>query len=513
MRRQAVDFGDGCLATTWANKMTMPSKRKSSTRKPSRPGSLLSPESTGGIVAGVGLDFQLRYVTCHLPLWLRQGQFHQLLFEGMGDIDVRFSGEATSSRKHIQVKDHEVTTSELKSVVEQFERIDASMPGIYQSFTVACPSLSAAIRPVEAALARFRGAKPFYDDVPQALSATEQDLAERLRKAKLQKHADFLRSKVYIEIGHGDLRYDERAVELFIGRLLEHPDYAGKLRAMVAPAFAEVIRAISARRGVVIDRPEIERILQTAVRAVGAEAAGVTVWIQNWTNESFDRPADYVLDWSSYFDRQTRRVPSFETWNDKLLPELRVLQKQISGERRERLVHFRGKCALSTGVAVGAIFPTVGGWTFEVPQPPSRKYWRSDAAATVPYELQTEILDAAPDGTELVLALNIKGDGREDVKRYVEATGIGVKLYAFVAPPAQGAQAIGGSEDACAFALALRNFLGELLKKHRPSRTHIFVFGPLALSIFVGQQLTSLGEVQLYEYKDPGYVPSCTIRT
>lgn len=491
----------------------MASKRKASTSKPARPGSLLSPESTGGIVAGVGLDFQLRYVACHLPLWLRQGPFHQLLFEGTGDIDVRFIGEGISSRKHIQVKDHEVTASELRSVVEQFERIDASMPGIYQSFTLACPSLAATIRPLEAALSRFRGAKPFYDDVPQAMSATEQDLMERLRKAKLHEHADFVRSKIYIEIGHGDLRYDERAVELFIGRLLEHPDYAGKLRAMVAPAFAEVIRAVSARRGVVIDRPELERILQTAVRAVGAEAAGITVWIQNWTNESFDRPADYVLDWSSYFDRSTRRVPSIETWNDKLLPELRGLQKQISRERSERSIHFRGKCALSTGVAVGAIFPTVGGWTFEVPQPPSREHWTSDAAATVPYELQVDVLDGVPGGTDFVLALNIKGDGREDVKRYVGATSIQPKLYVFVAPPVQGAQAIRGSEDACAFALALRNLLGELLKQHRVNRTHVFVFGPLALSIFVGQQLTSVGEVQLYEYQDPGYVPSCTIRT
>lgn len=513
MKRLAADFGDAYSVTNWANRKTMASKRKSTRGRPSRPGSLLSPESTGGIVAGVGLDFQLRYAACHLPLWLNQGQFHQLLFEGTGDIDVRFSGEPTSSRKHIQVKDHEVTLSELKSVLEQFWRIETSMPGVYRSFTLASPSLAAAARPVEAALARFRGAKPFYDDVPQALSATEQDLAERLDKAKLQKYADFLRAKVSFEIGHGDLRHDDRAVDLFIARLLEHPDFAHKVRAMVAPAFAEVIRAISARRGVVIDRSEIEKILQASVRTGGAESAGVTVWIQNWTKESFDRPADYVLDWSSQFDRSTRRVPSAETWNDELLPELQALQKKIGSDRRERLIRFRGKCALTTGLAVGATFPTVGGWVFEVPQPPSPEHWRSDAVATTPYQLQTEILDGVSDGGELVLALNIKGDGREDVRRYVATTNIRPKLYAFVAPPAQGAQAIRGSEDACAFALGLRNVLGELLKKHRPTRTHIFFFGPLALSIFVGQQLTSVGEVQLYEYQDPGYIPSCALRT
>jgi len=491
----------------------MPSKRKASTRKPSRPGSLLSPESIGGIVAGVGLDFQLRYVTCHLPLWLRQGQFHQLLFEGTGDIDVRFSGIPESSRKHIQVKDHEVSPSELKSTIEQFKRTDAGMPGVYQTFTLACPSLSAAARPLEAALARFRGAKPFYDDVPQALSATELELVERVRKARLEEHIDFIRLKVHFEVGHGDLRYDDRAVELFIARLLEHPEYVGKLRAMVAPAFAEVIRAVSARRGVVMERGEIERILQTAVRAGSGESASITIWVQNWTNESFDRAADYVVDWSAHFDRGTRRVPSADTWNTKLLPELRELKKRITAERKERLIHFRGKCALSTGLAVGATFPVVGGWIFDVPQPPSSENWRSDAQSTTPYGYHAETVDGAPDGTELILALNIKGDGRDDVRRYVETASIRARLYAFVAPLAQGAQAIGGPEDACAFAIAARNFLGDLLKKHRLTRTHAFFYGPLALSIFVGQQLTSIGEVQSYEYQDPGYVPSCTLRT
>jgi hypothetical protein len=491
----------------------MANKGKPKTRKASLAGSLLSPEAMGGLVAGGGLDFQLRYAACHLPLWLRQGQFQQLFFEGTGDIDIRSSDGSSSSRKHIQVKDHEVSPAELLSAIEQFRRSDAGMPGVYQSFTLACPSLSPLVRPVEAALARYRGAKPFYDDVPQALAATEQDLTERLRKVGLDGHVDFIRTKVYIEIGHGDLRYDERAVELFISRLLEHPEYVGKLRAMVAPAFAEVIRAVSARRGVVMDRVELERILETAVGAGSTEPVGLTIWIQNWTIESFDRAADYVLNWSPHFDRATRRVPSPETWNAKLLPELRALQKRIATERKERFIHFRGKCALSTGIAVGATFPLVGGWTFEVPQPPSQKNWRSDAAPTAAYELQTETVDGAADGTELILALNIKGDGREDVRRYVEGAGTRPTMYAFVAPPSPGALAIRGSEDACAFALSVRNFLGALLKKHRLVRTHLFFYGPLALSIFVGQQLTAVGEIQLYEYQDPGYLPSCTLRT
>jgi SMODS-associated and fused to various effectors sensor domain len=66
---------------------------------------------------------------------------------------------------------------------------------------------------------------------------------------------------------------------------------------------------------------------------------------------------------------------------------------------------------------------------------------------------------------------------------------------------------------ACAFAQTVRERLGEIIKSHRISHTRLFFYGPLALAIFLGQQLTSVGEIELLEYQNPGYVPSCTLRT
>ena len=86
-------------------------------------------------------------------------------------------------------------------------------------------------------------------------------------------------------------------------------------------------------------------------------------------------------------------------------------------------------------------------------------------------------------------------------------------MFAFMAPPSQGSQSIGGAGDALAFAQAVRDQLGGLLKKYRLGRTRLFFYGPFALAVFLGQQLTSAGESQLFEYQDPGYVPSCRLRT
>jgi SMODS-associated and fused to various effectors sensor domain len=151
------------------------------------------------------------------------------------------------------------------------------------------------------------------------------------------------------------------------------------------------------------------------------------------------------------------------SWNNELIPELDALRKKIQKERKERLIRFRGKCALSSGVALGAVFPTVGGWAFEIPQPPSKGDWRSDTPPTNPYDLRVEMIDGNPQGPDIVLGPNIKGDGRQDILKYVESTGNPPRIFAFMSPPSQGAQSIGGAGDACAFGQAVRETLGQLL--------------------------------------------------
>ncbi|HEX8817010.1 MAG TPA: dsDNA nuclease domain-containing protein [Terriglobales bacterium] len=489
-------------------------KAKKKAKKPhAKGGSLLAPTAMGGIIAGKGFDFQTRCAACSVPLWLLEAAFHQLFFEGTGDIDIRFTESGTSSRMHIQVKDHDVTRSELKAVIQEFARLDAEFPRTYKCFKLVCPSLSSALRPIENGLARLRVAAAYYDDKPEALAPTKEEVDERLRKAGLGDHVEFIHAKVYFDVGHGDMHHDDRAIDHFISRLLKHPDYAEKVRAMVQPAFAEILREIGARKGKVIARAEIESLLRAAVASGAATEKKITLWLQNWTSEVLDPPADYALDWSQFFDRPTRKVPSPELWNKQLIPELDALKKKILAERKERLIRFRGRCALSTGVALGAAFPAVGGWVFEIIQPQSKEPWRSDATPSSPYDLRVETVDGSADGTDIVLGLTIKGDGRPEILKYVEGTNNPPRLFAFMSPPSQGGQSIGGAGDAVAFAAAVRETLTELLKKHGLRKTRIFFYGPFALSVFLGQQLTSIGEIQLFEYQDPGYVPSCSLRT
>lgn len=490
-------------------------KKRGQSKKPKRgrsDGPLLSPQATGGLIATAGFDFQDRYAVCHLPIWLQRG-LRQVFSEGTGDVDVRFAHEGAETRVHFQVKDHEVGPSELRDVVNTFASIDSKMPGVYQSFTLVCPALSSTLRPLERDLARFRNAQPFYDNLPDALSSTRAEVVHRLENAGLKDHIEFALEKVHFDVGHIALKQDDGDLHVFTSRLLSHPDFAAKLREMVIPAFGELARALSKHRGKVLDREAIDDILRRAVLAGPIGRPSVTLWVHNWTREMFDIPADYTIDWSERFDRETRKVPTQSVWNDVLLPQLRQLRKRIAVDRTERVIRFRGKCALSAGWSIGSAFPVVGGWVFEVPQPPSQETWKSDDSPTPTFSLRSELIDGDSNGADLILVLNVKGDARSEVLEYSANAGLRQKITLVISAPTEGGQAIGSSADAAAYALAARDEVGKVVKKYGIKRTHVFYYGPLALAIFLGQHFSSVGELQLYEYTAPGYAPAGTLST
>lgn len=317
----------------------------------------------------------------------------------------------------------------------------------------------------------------------------------------------------YVEVGHESMGHDDKALEVFVARILKHPIYADRLRAMVEPAFAELVRGIGSSRGTVLERSALEAMLASAIAKGATAEPGITLAVHNWMSEAGSPLPDYVVDWTAHFDRSTRRVPHSQMWRDTLIPQLVGMRNEIAAKREEKLIRLRGKCALSTAILVGATFPTVGGWIIEMAQPPSKGLWRSDATPVNPYALTIETVDGDPNGSDLVLALNIKGDGRDDVIRFVNESGPSPKMYLFISSSDLGGQAISGDAEACAFAGKTVENLGALLKKQNIRMTRLFYYGPQALAVFLGQRLTSVGKVQLFEYQDPSYAPSCLIQT
>jgi len=119
-----------------------------------------------------------------------------------------------------------------------------------------------------------------------------------------------------------------------------------------------------------------------------------------------------------------------------------------------------------------------------------------------------------PAGDSIALVLNVKGSATAEVEKYISAQGLPVKAVVSIEPE-RGSMALSILDDreAMSVAVAARNQIDILLNKYGVRMIHLFYYGPFALSVFLGQQLTSIGRVQLYEFQEPSYVPSLMIRT
>jgi hypothetical protein len=207
--------------------------------------------------------------------------------------------------------------------------------------------------------------------------------------------------------------------------------------------------------------------------------------------------------------------------HDAVRPAYSALLREVNAARGKtldrvtiRLISLRGKNSLTTGIALGAVFPQNGGWVFEIPQPPLPAAWRSDAIPVAAYPLRVEETSGDPSGDSIAYVFNIKGNALRDVRGYIADNSLPIKAVVAVEPAgSSGALSIADDREAVSLALSARDELHKALTRHDVRVTHLFFYGPFALSVFVGQLLSAIGRVQLYEFLDPGYVLTATLRT
>lgn len=471
----------------------------------------------GGLLGGKGYDYQSRYITCRVPRWLLNKKFKAILHEGTGDVDVLFGTGKNERREHIQIKNHSVTTkTEFREIIEAFAGVDRSMKGIYERFILACPSVGPLIQPLKNSLERLRNAQPFFRGAAAgSLRTTIREVKSRIRSLGLSSYQTLILDKVHFDVGLADFDDDKAACNNFAATLLDNPEYKERLFHLIKPAYQPLFQEVTNHRGKMLNRLSLKRLIDAALESAGSiKESTIDLDIHNWTVGKYDRKPTYVIDWSTLFNRDQRIVPKQKTWNQNLIPELYALKRKLA-LADARTIRLRGKISLTTGIALGAAFPQIDDWIFEILQPPQVRPWRSDAPPNRNYPLQLgrEIpIDAG--GNSIALVFSIKGSAVKDVADYIQGRSLPVKAIVPVAPRSgAGALSIADDREAVSLALIARDEHRKALERHGVRTTHLFFYGPLALSVFVGQLLTSVGRVQLYEFTDPGYARSALIGT
>lgn len=481
--------------------------------------SLLQPMAMGGLHGGDGYTFQDRYIVCHIPKWLANDNFVRLMPEATGDVDVVFKEGRKHVYEHIQVKDHFVSVAEFKEVLEAFIKIDCGTRKTYQSFTLTAPAIHAQVKSLKEALKRYNEGKQFFGSARHpGLKTTENDLKSLLAKLGIKNHFRFITSKLKIEVGAFDFNDNGLCRQMFLSSLSEHPKYQQRLLNLLSPAYSSLIEQVLAHRGKVLNLTNIYGFInKSLLRAAKAKKDNV-LHFHNWAVEKYEPKATVELDWSPYFDRQTKRIPDVSMWNNELLPKLYQVRESLAKKTAERHILFRGKCALSTAIILGAAFPEIGNWTFELTQPPQLIPWKSDAEKIKNFKAKYEVIEPASvgllKGKDNVFVFNITGKALDEVINYFQTNSLPVNKIIAVQPSAQpGTHSIQNDAEAVSLASASKDILKQMLVTHQAEKTHLFYYGPVGLALFLGQKLSSVGSIQLYEYQNPGYIPSCLINT
>jgi hypothetical protein len=268
-----------------------------------------------------------------------------------------------------------------------------------------------------------------------------------------------------------------------------------------------------------ITRADLEAVIDKHELWLPPDARpSVNVYLITIKDQRFDVPAQHTLDWRHYFvdgfDVRRHEPKHPADWNDKMLPELRALEMQITSQTANRLIRARGLARLPAWFAFGHVFCDVAGYTIEMDQ--QGQLWQSDARPSPDFTLTSNGPDGLPldtDGQAVAVAVSVGADVERDVRRHLDFRTEKIKAALFVRPPRRlDRHCLRDARDAVALADQVKEAMRDFVKHHQAKRVLLYYHGPVAGACFIGHRLNAIcREIQIMEWCDPNYVSSFTL--
>jgi hypothetical protein len=245
----------------------------------------------------------------------------------------------------------------------------------------------------------------------------------------------------------------------------------------------------------------------------------VRLWIHGWDKQTYEPPSTIALNWTKFFDWETRRIASQEDWDKELFPQLKQAKERFNQRSDGKFIDLRGKLPLTASLAVGFMFPIVAGYRFRVEQPTEKGtfFWRSSGVDSSERAFKVVEEQEINGEADLLLAFSVSGNGLRDIQKLANQIQPAVKAMVYLEPDNGASKtAITRNEDAIALATQAVELIRNYRRKCRTEdgKTHLVVFSPTSFSLFLGQRLSSLGEIITYERtREGGYQSSVMLKT
>lgn len=235
-------------------------------------------------------------------------------------------------------------------------------------------------------------------------------------------------------------------------------------------------------------------------------------------NRAETHDCDRVLSLSHHFEgRDHRFVKKAELWDGTIRPRLRRFLLKVAAERRPLDVLFAAHQSIAfatgylletkSGARVGVLQPTVNQTMGE-----QARAWRSDQGEVPEGELWSDdrTLERDPGAADVAVAVGITTEVLPMVEEFLDqerlkpdGLRVGRLLVATIAPK-PGQEVVRGGAHAWALAVSLAERVHRRTAAERRGVVHLFASAPNAFLVFLGQQSTSFGRTQLYEFDRPG---------
>jgi hypothetical protein len=215
---------------------------------------------------------------------------------------------------------------------------------------------------------------------------------------------------------------------------------------------------------------------------------------------------DLLLDWTADFPPGAARLPNPHVAEIHLLSALqssaRTIVKEWVPHRGSRLLIIP-QCHLSFAVALGYQFRRNTGFDLDVVEPQSGEHWNGPVKPMQPASDYWEASCRSSGSAGLAVMIGISRSVRRDAELSIARLGLDIG-EALVFEPAAGVSlsAIphGHPYLAHQMAVAVMQKISQLQAKSGSRRIHLFAAVPAAFAVLLGQQLSSVGPIQLYEW-------------
>lgn len=466
---------------------------------------LLAKEATGGAIAREGFGYQDAFLLLNLPHWLSQGAFMGVISEVIGDIEVCYFTVAGERRIFIEAKDHVLTAKPFWAEMLQFKAAFEGAGELYTRFVYVAPALPGALSPMFNKLERIRGVGAAFEEHAKPLTDAKQEFIEWVVKEgnETAALAQFI-------LDHVDfVAFDATSAEQrFAGETMAAlpclEDLPASRHKSLLPKWKELIQQ-SIKRG--ITRRELEdallEVLTEDERANWLELPTHLTLLKGTPGEKLPSLCGLTLDLRPFLGEERGKL-SPENWQT-LVTMAEAISGFLQTSRNRKRIRLDSELRMSTAATLGMTFKAMKGHLLELMHRESlfSLYGRVDSAGEPFFSVET----ATGDGTEGVAVIHIGHATRADVRSAVAERSLEGAPQVYL----ESSFSISDNAQLNAAVREAKTALTNFRSLSQLKRIHLFIKGPSFFAMALGHRMNALGEIQLYDWVDNGYVATARL--